>query len=104
MVHAARAALLLACLLAQAAPSSAGPLAVSLQQAASRCFASPTPAGCDAVWSLSATLKEQADKNNQLHCYTSVLTVEAMVAMAQRGDAELRRQQAALQDLSSDCP
>ena len=103
MVLAARAALVVL-LLAPAAPVAAGGLATSLQQAASRCFQGPSPARCDDVWSLSAALKKQADSNDQLHCYTSVLTLEALVAMAERGQEEASREQAALEGLTRDCP
>jgi hypothetical protein len=103
MVPAARAALI-ACLIAHAAPSLASPLATRLQDAAGRCFEDPAASSCDAVWDLSAALKEQADKANQLRCYTSVLSVEAMVSMAKRGARDPGRQQAALGALTSDCP
>ena len=103
MVQASRAFLAI-CLMAQVAPSVASPLSNSLQAAARRCFESPAMARCDAVWDLSADLKEQADKNDQLSCHTSVLTVEAMVSMVKRGGQDPVHQQAALEALARDCP
>ena len=79
-------------------------LSTSLLDAASGCFAGSAMARCDAVWDLSAALKAQADKSNELHCYTSVLVVEAMVSMEKRGYQDPSRQQAALEGLTRDCP
>lgn len=103
MVHASRV-LLVAGLIAQASPSWASPLATRLQATARRCFENPLVAPCDAVWDLSADLKEQADRAEQLRCHTSVLTVEAMVSMVKRGAKDPVHQQAALEALSRDCP
>jgi hypothetical protein len=103
MVHAARAALL-AALIAQAAPSLASPLSSRLLAVAGGCFESPVPARCDAVWDLSNALKEQAERSDQLRCYTSVLVLESMVSMTKWGRNDPRRQQAALEGITKDCP
>lgn len=102
MVLAARAAVL-ASLLGLATPAVAGAL-TSLQQAASRCFASPSAATCDGVWGLSDQLKQQADRTNQLRCYTAVLALEANVAKARLGRSDPAHQAEALRDTSTYCP
>lgn len=96
--------LLAAGLMAQAAPGVTSPLSNSLQATARRCFESAAVASCDAVWDLSAHLKEEADNTDQLRCHTSVLTVEAMVSMVQLGAQDPVRQKAALEALAKDCP
>lgn len=102
MVPVARAGLL-ACLLGLATPASATAL-TSLQLAARRCFESPSAAACDGVWDLSAQLKQQADRSNQLRCYTALLALEANVAKARLGTSDPVRQAMALQETSSYCP
>lgn len=101
MQLAARAAGL-AVLLGLVPPAFASAL-TSLQQAARRCFESPSAAQCDGVWDLSAQLKQQADRSNQLRCYTAVLALEATVAKARLGRPDPAQQNEALQDTSRDC-
>lgn len=101
MVPAARAAVL-ACLLALATPAWAGSFN-GLQQAARRCFESPSAVHCDGLWDLSAELKQQADKSNQLRCYTALLALEANVAKARLGSPDPARQASALQETSEYC-
>lgn len=103
MVHCVRAFLVVG-LMAQAAPGFASPLSNRVEAAARRCFESPAAGRCDAVWNLSADLKEQADRADQLRCHTSVLTLEAMVSMAKLGAQDLPHQQQALEALARDCP
>lgn len=102
MVPAARAAVL-ASLIGLATPAFATALG-SLQQAARRCFESPSAASCDGLWDLSDRLKQQADRGNQLRCYTALLALEATVVKARFGDADPARQAQALQDTSAYCP
>ncbi len=102
MVAAARAAVF-ACLLGLASPAFASPL-TNLQLAARRCFESPSAAGCDGVWDLSAQLKQQADSANQLRCYTALLGLEANVAKAKLGRPDPAHEVQALQDTTSYCP
>ena len=97
-------AVLAACLMAQVGSGLASPLSNTLQATARRCFDSPAAASCDAVWDLSADLKEQADKKDQLRCHTSVLAVEAMVSMVQQGAKDPVHQKSALEALTRDCP
>jgi len=92
----------LVCLLGLAAPVHAGAI-TDLQQAARRCFESPSAARCDGVWDLSAQLKQHADRSNQLRCYTAVLALEANVAKARLGASDPARQSEALQDTSAYC-
>lgn len=101
MVHAARAGVL-AGLLCLATPAFASAL-TSLQQMASRCFASPSAASCDGIWDLSDQLKQQADKSNQLRCYTALLALEANVAKARLGRPDPAHEALALQDTSTYC-
>ena len=91
-------------LLALAVPSGASPLSEQLQFTARRCFASPAGASCAAVWNLSDALKQQADKRDLLRCNTSVLSVEAMVSMAEMGIQDPGHQQQALQAVAAECP
>jgi hypothetical protein len=102
MVQAARAGVL-AVLLSLAPPAFATAL-TNLQQAARRCFESPSAARCDGVWDLSDQLKKQADRSNQLRCYTALLALEANVAKARLGRADPVHQDQALQDTSAYCP
>jgi len=102
MVPAIRAGAV-ACLLGLATPAFATPL-TSLQQAASRCFESPSAARCDGVWDLSDQLKQQADRSNQLRCYTAVLALEANVAKARLGRPDPAHQAEALRDTATYCP
>lgn len=102
MVHAARAAVL-ASLIGLATPAFATALS-SLQQAARRCFESPSAASCDGVWDLSDQLKHQADRSNQLSCYTALLALEANVVKARLGSSDPARQAQALHDTSAYCP
>lgn len=101
MVHPVRAGAL-ACLLGLAAPADATPLA-TLQEAATRCFESPSAASCDGVWDLSDQLKKQADSSNELRCYTAVLALEANVAKARLGRPDPAHEAQALQDTSTYC-
>jgi hypothetical protein len=101
MVRAARAAVL-AALLGLASPAFAGSY-TALQQAARRCFESPSAARCDGLWDLSAALKQQADRSNQLRCYTALLALEANVAKARLGAPDPTRQASALEETSSYC-
>ncbi len=102
-MHRALRAGVLASLLALAAPADATPLS-SLQQAASSCFESPSAARCDGVWDLSAQLKQQADRTNQLRCYTAVLALDANVAKARLGRPDPTHEVQALQETSTYCP
>lgn len=102
MVHVARAGVL-ACLIGLATPAFASAL-TSLQLAARRCFESPSAAACDGVWDLSDQLKQQADRSNQLRCYTALLALEANVAKARLGRPDPARQTQALQDTTAYCP
>lgn len=101
MVRAARA-VVLACLFGLATPAYAGSF-TGLQQAARRCFESPSAALCDGLWDLSAELKQQADKSNQLRCYTALLALEANVAKARLGAPDPARQARALEETSAYC-
>lgn len=101
MAPAATAAVLLG-LIALAAPVRASSL-TSLEQVAGRCLASPGAAGCRAFWDLSDQLKQRADRTSQLRCYTSLLTLEAMVARATLGAPDPSRQALALQDIAQQC-
>jgi len=92
----------LACLLGLAPSAFASGLA-SLQQAASRCFESPSAARCASVWDLSAQLKQQADRTGALRCYSAVLALEAAVAKASLGGTDAAQQDRALRDTTSDC-
>lgn len=102
MLPAARAGVL-ACLFGLTTPAIASPVTI-LQQAASRCFESPSADRCDGVWDLSDQLKQQADRSNQLRCYTAVLALEANVAKARLGRPDPVHQVQALQDTASYCP
>lgn len=103
MVDLARSVLVVV-LIVQAGRGVASPLSNRLEAAARHCFESPDPARCDAVWDLSAELKEQADSKDQFRCHTSALTVEAMVSMARQGVQDVPHQQAALEAMERDCP
>ena len=91
-------------LLCLAGPGGASPLSEQLQSTAQRCFTGPALASCDAVWDLSDALKQQADKRDQLRCYTTVLDLEAMVSMVRMGIQDPAHQQQALQAMARDCP
>ena len=103
MALAARAGVLL-CLIGMAGSAMAMTSLTTLQQKASQCFANPNPAGCNGFWDLSAQLKQQADKGEQLRCYSSLLALEAMVSMATLGSQDSARQSEALQTTSRECP
>ncbi len=103
MAHAARAGLL-TWLIAMAGSAMAMTPLTTLQQAASQCFANPSAARCDGVWDLSAQLKQQAEKNEQLGCYSSLLALESMVSMAKLGSQDHAQQTKALQTTSRECP
>jgi hypothetical protein len=103
MTHAARAGVLL-CLIVMAGSAMAMTSLTTLQQKASQCFANSGAAGCNGFWDLSAQLKQQADKHEQLRCYSSLLALEAMVSMAALGSQDPARQAEALQTTSRECP
>lgn len=102
MALAARAGFL-AGLIGLTVPASASPL-TTLQQAASQCFRNAANASCKDVWTLSHRLKQQAGKADQLRCYTALLGLEAMVAMAEQGDQDPAQQTAAMQETTRECP
>lgn len=103
LVRAARAAVV-ACLIVQSAPGIAGPLGTRLGAEAGRCFERAGTSRCDVFWDLSAALKQRADDRGLLRCYTSVLSLEAVVAMAMRGARDPGAQQAAIEVMTRDCP
>jgi hypothetical protein len=102
MVPAAHA-VVLAGLFVLATPALASSL-TSLQQAASRCFGSPSADHCAGVWDLSNQVKHQADKSNHLRCYSAVLALEANVAKASLGSSDAKQQAEALEETSRYCP
>ncbi|MEB3200929.1 MAG: hypothetical protein VKK62_10445 [Synechococcaceae cyanobacterium] len=101
MAFAPRAGVL-AGLILLAAPAIATPLS-TLQQNAAQCFSNPASASCNAVWDLSHQLKQRAGNAYQLRCYTSLLALEAMVAMAKLGYRDPAEQAQSLDTTSREC-
>jgi len=71
---------------------------------AAHCAGNPGGDACLQFWPLSHRLKQQAERTNQLSCYTSLLALEAVVTLAKLGDADATRLNVTLQDVEATCP
>ena len=103
MAHVASVVAVLVCGIGVASPGLSSPVD-SLQPLASRCFEAPRVTTCSSFFDLSDRLKEQAEHRSQLRCYTSLLTLEAVVSKALRGIVDPARQHQAFEDATRDCP